>query len=644
MAAGTILPAAAQTQTARKYTTDKDLSRWVIDLNVFGGGYTQKMDVANTAPNYLNGINLTTGTTGFKNGKAIGGDVQLGFFFGKNRHWGLGTGLLYMRASGDVTLDKFRAEYQSVDNNGFIFRQVVSTNGVTEQIKADNFSIPLVLKYKNRMSKHWGFAAEAGALFNLSMKNNYTTNASFDYEAIYKFTKNGDGTATPIYETAPVPADNDFLITRSHYVKNNPNGNVQDYFNTKQSQGYNVGLGVMPNSKTGTAAYKSGSVGFMFQPSVNYFFSDHVALNVGAYYIYQPFSGKGSDNNYMMTNKTGEYNSVMNSAATVQTQSYGANVGLRFFLGNKAPAKIVAADQSNPTKCGLCDAAITLHGAHSGAPTTVVYNINGAKDATSYSGVAATDGSIKVPGLCSGVYTGVKLSTDKKKVKGQDITIVDPPLRVTLKSTNATAKGTCDGSLTISGLNAGQNATVTYMLNGTPQATYTAIVAQDNSVTVSGLCEGTYTSIQVASSQCAATVSTPAGGLSVTAPAPPPPPAEPQPQAEAVDMLTPILFNFNSAVIHSGSYPFIDEAVKELKDDKNTVIIVDGHTDAIGTHEYNQKLSEGRAGAVKTYLKKKGIDPKRIKTNAHGETAPAAPNDSDEGRSKNRRAEMHLQK
>jgi len=622
----------------RQYAADSSLSRWVIDVNFLGGGFTQNFTAANTAPNYLNGLNINTGDLGFKNGVAYGGDAQLGFFFGHKRHWGIGTGLLYLRETGNVTLDNFHAEYQSVDANGYTFRQVVTGDNVNEKITSDNFNIPLLLKYKNRFSKHWGFTADAGILFNLQMANSYNTNATFDYEAIYKFITN-DGVTTPVYDNSPVPANGDFLITKTQYIKNNPDGNVQDYFNEKRNEGYTVGLGVSPNTTKGKVSYAAGSVGLLVQPSVNYFFSDHVALNLGAYYMYQPFTNTKNNANYQLTTGPGDYSSVLNSVTHSNTQSYGINVGLRFFLGKKRiPPVITSVDQVNPSACGLCDGAMILHGLFANEPVTVNYVMNGASQ-PAYTGTVDGNNTVKLSGLCAGTYSGITATVRKGNATTTNVTLTDPVMRISSQnSTNPTANGACDGSITLYGLYAGRQATINYNLNGNPQPSYTAIVNSDNSITLSGLCAGAYSSITAKISNCTANGS----DVTLTAPAPPPPPPPPAP-VEKIDISTPLLFDFNKATIHHSSYPVLDEAYKELEDDNNTYIRVDGHTDAIGSQAYNQKLSVERAMAVKTFLKKKGIKASRIKVYGHGKKQPAASNKTPEGRSKNRRAIMKLE-
>lgn len=625
----------AQTTEVKNYTTDKDLSRWVIDINALGGIYDQQMDFAATAPNYLNGINVNTGTPGFKPGGALGGDLQLGYFMGKNKHWGLGTGILYMREWGNITLDNFHAEYQSVDNNGYVFRQVVSSNSINERIKTDNFNIPLLLKYKNRFSKHWGFTADMGALFNLQMKNHYATNASFDYEAIYKFITDDAGISTPVYDYSTIPGNTDFLITKYQYTKNNPGGNVQDYFNTKRAEGYNVGLGINPTQKNGTISYATVSVGLLLQPSFNYFFSDHVALNVGAYFLYQPFKNEGTST-YTMTNKPGEYRTVLGSSSAIKTQSYGVNIGLRFFLGGKksTPLNITSTNQYDPSMCGSCDGKFTLNGLPSGEKATVYYNVNGANTPNTYSGVVNNDGAITVSDLCAGNYTDIKATIGKKTAGSKSVNLVAPSLTIdNVEHTNPT-KGNCDGSISLFGLRSGQHATITYTINGNVK-TYNTSVSNNNALLIPGLCEGTVTNITVQSNKCTAQVNNPSSIVLET-----PKPVVTEQVIEEEDTTSQILFDFNTSTLRPSSYLVLDRAYEELKEDKNTYVYIDGNTDKIGTDEYNQKLSERRAAAVRAYLVKKGISNSRIKSQGNGEREPVATNNTVEGRSKNRRAEL----
>ena len=68
--------------------------------------------------------------------------------------------------------------------------------------------------------------------------------------------------------------------------------------------------------------------------------------------------------------------------------------------------------------------------------------------------------------------------------------------------------------------------------------------------------------------------------------------------------------------------------------------MVEGHTDSVGNDSYNQKLSEKRAGAVRDYLVRQGIESSRITVRGYGESRPVATNATEEGRAQNRRADI----
>jgi outer membrane protein OmpA-like peptidoglycan-associated protein len=103
-----------------------------------------------------------------------------------------------------------------------------------------------------------------------------------------------------------------------------------------------------------------------------------------------------------------------------------------------------------------------------------------------------------------------------------------------------------------------------------------------------------------------------------------------------------IYFVTGSYKLLSKSFKGLDEVVKIMKDKPETKLSIDGHTDNVGTDEYNQTLSENRANAVKAYFVSKGINENRLNAAGHGETMPIADNKTADGRQKNRRVEMKL--
>jgi OOP family OmpA-OmpF porin len=101
-----------------------------------------------------------------------------------------------------------------------------------------------------------------------------------------------------------------------------------------------------------------------------------------------------------------------------------------------------------------------------------------------------------------------------------------------------------------------------------------------------------------------------------------------------------VLFDVNRTEIKSEAHPMLNEAYDILKKNPDISIEVNGHTDNIGTEEYNMKLSKKRANAVMEYFVRKGIDANRFTTKGFGFTKPVVSNDTKEGRAKNRRVEL----
>ena len=128
-------------------------------------------------------------------------------------------------------------------------------------------------------------------------------------------------------------------------------------------------------------------------------------------------------------------------------------------------------------------------------------------------------------------------------------------------------------------------------------------------------------------------------------PPPPPPPPVAQPTPAPVKkkiVLRSVHFDFDKSTIRSDAVPVLNEAVEILKAEGGIAVIVEGHTDSVGSDAYNQKLSQRRAEAVRKYLVDHGIPSNRISTEGFGESRPVASNDTADGRAQNRRVELHV--
>jgi OOP family OmpA-OmpF porin len=126
------------------------------------------------------------------------------------------------------------------------------------------------------------------------------------------------------------------------------------------------------------------------------------------------------------------------------------------------------------------------------------------------------------------------------------------------------------------------------------------------------------------------------------APAPAAAPAAQRPAAAKVTYAADTFFDFNKSVIKPEAKAKLDDLVNKIKAINLEVIIAVGHTDAVGSDDYNQKLSMRRSNAVKAYLISKGVDKTRIYTEGKGEKQPVADNGTKEGRAKNRRVEIEV--
>jgi len=112
-----------------------------------------------------------------------------------------------------------------------------------------------------------------------------------------------------------------------------------------------------------------------------------------------------------------------------------------------------------------------------------------------------------------------------------------------------------------------------------------------------------------------------------------------------IQILKQVQFKFDSATILPTSFPILDEVVRLLTANPEIKLVrIEGHTDRVGTDEYNDRLSNERAQSVRQYLIKRGIDPNRLTAIGHGSRKPIADNETDQGRQKNRRVEFHIEK
>lgn len=101
-----------------------------------------------------------------------------------------------------------------------------------------------------------------------------------------------------------------------------------------------------------------------------------------------------------------------------------------------------------------------------------------------------------------------------------------------------------------------------------------------------------------------------------------------------------VLFDTGLATLKPGAYTTVDRLATVLKEAPDRKVMIEGHTDSVGSDEFNQALSERRAASVQTALLERGVRSDQITALGKGENYPVASNDNAAGRQQNRRVEL----
>jgi len=105
-----------------------------------------------------------------------------------------------------------------------------------------------------------------------------------------------------------------------------------------------------------------------------------------------------------------------------------------------------------------------------------------------------------------------------------------------------------------------------------------------------------------------------------------------------------VLFASGKANLLAGAMRTIDKLVEFLNENPDRRVLIEGHTDSVGSDEYNLRLSQQRADSVRMALLMRNISADRIISTGYGESTPVADNASEAGRQQNRRVEIIIQK
>ena len=114
------------------------------------------------------------------------------------------------------------------------------------------------------------------------------------------------------------------------------------------------------------------------------------------------------------------------------------------------------------------------------------------------------------------------------------------------------------------------------------------------------------------------------------------------PTATKVVLNADTFFDFDKSNLKPEGRQILDQVAAQANTINLETLIATGHTDSIGTEQYNMGLSQRRANSVKEYLISKGMAADRIYVEGKGETSPVASNATREGRAQNRRVEIEI--
>ncbi|OYU95654.1 MAG: hypothetical protein CFE21_10975 [Bacteroidetes bacterium B1(2017)] len=579
-----------------KKPIDKDalIAPWFIEGNLRLGTLNQALTQSNWEASYVNPLNAHVSNLKASNSSTLGADLQLGYFFGKRRHFGLGTGIVFLSQRSTLGMENYHIEYQSTDSKGAIFRQSISAKSdFKETIKTNSFSIPVVLKYKKQLTTKWGVNLDAGVLFNIKSTSTYTNTSKIDYEAIYKF----DGAGNPIYDNASTPDPNDWLITKDHYEKVNTDGDVNAYFEDLFEKGYNVGLGVSPNKTKGDGAKQTVSIGFIIQPSVSYMLAKNLALHGSLYYI-----SYGSENantsNYKLTDIRGEYSSMTNGISKTNTQSIGFALGLRYYFGEPR-----IKDRDHDGVLDKEDHCIDVPGSKKslGCPDS--------------DGDGVVDADDKCPQL-----SGTEAMKGCPDADGDGIADVEDKCPQTPGLASLNGCPDADGDGVTDAEDKCANIAGSKEHNGCPDSDADGIFDdEDKCLLEPGVASNN--GCPVAQKDIVKEMEAPKLPLGPT-----------------------VGFATGKSTVDKESIDKLDAFVLAMKQFPTRKILVNGYADNIGGKEINQKISLQRAKSVADYLISKGINPKNIIPRGFGSENPIGDNKTEAGRKQNRRVQIEIGK
>jgi gliding motility-associated-like protein len=208
------------------------------------------------------------------------------------------------------------------------------------------------------------------------------------------------------------------------------------------------------------------------------------------------------------------------SPATTTTYKAGAlgcaDTSFGYYTVTVVNTFTATATYVDPIICGAKVGSITLHGMTPGAVDTVNYSYGGVPQPTLFKTVRP-GGTVFIDSLCAGAYTNITVKDGPCISVPLSVTLTDPPIAiVTVTPTPPTPCGTANGALVLRGLYPSHSFTVAYNYNGTPQSAVSVTSSATGSISLTGLCGGTYDNIVAGYINCSSCATPPVGPFTLT--------------------------------------------------------------------------------------------------------------------------------
>ncbi|MFM7105276.1 MAG: hypothetical protein ACKOW8_07120, partial [Flavobacteriales bacterium] len=262
----------------------------------------------------------------------FGVNVGYSYFFGRAAKLGVGTGIQYRMYSGTAEAAEFQVTYKATDDFGNSFRRIIRSDApIKETFKVNQLAIPILLKWKGNVTLRLQYEIAAGVIYSLDYggKSSFGDNL-MNYEGIYTPVKQANGRY--VYEYSTSEDVNQIAYTEAAVEQTSP-GNSEFVLQSVSLEGNDLGLNVKPDQALSKGDFNfSSGLQWAVAPSLFFKLNDKLSVSGGALVCLGELTNTTGTNDYYLTKKSGEYNTVMNGISSAKTSLIALNLGLRYSL------------------------------------------------------------------------------------------------------------------------------------------------------------------------------------------------------------------------------------------------------------------------------------------------------------------------